>query len=217
MAYADIVESIGPYEFHHPKNFPAVTEDPFHLVDFLKASTKAGSLSSAIDIGCSTGVIPLLLAANTNLMHITGVEIDDDSARSAIENVERNGLGEKIEIIKMDYRDLPKEALYDIVVSNPPYIKMGSGRKSGNEKRKIARYEEIGNLKELIKVSKRLLSEAGSLFLIFPMIRQAELMGVLSEVDMTPLRVKDLYFDESKGTFKRFMIEVERKSHREEG
>ena len=209
MAPANI-ESIGSYELRHPGGLPPITEDPFHLVDFLIASTEIDSFRSAIDIGCSSGVIPILLAVNTDISHITGVEIDADSARSARENVERNGLDERIEIINSDYRELPGNRSFDIVVSNPPYIKMGHGRKSADDKRMIARYEKFGNLKELIKVSDRLLSDIGRLFLVFPMLRRAELSGELESVNLTAVRVEGLYVDEVSRTQKLFMIEVER-------
>jgi tRNA1Val (adenine37-N6)-methyltransferase len=68
---------------------------------------------------------------------------------------------------------------FDIVISNPPYIKAGSGRESNNEKRVVARSEKFGSLTELISVSRRLLSKRGRLFLIFPILRKNELLSEL--------------------------------------
>ncbi|MBE9531620.1 MAG: tRNA (adenine(22)-N(1))-methyltransferase TrmK, partial [Proteobacteria bacterium] len=163
------IETIGPYELRHPDNFPSITEDPYHLVDFLLKSHNIKPSSSIIDIGTATGIIPFLLASKGVAGRITAVEVDAGIARCAKENVERSGLGKKITIINKDYRELDgifEAASFDIIVSNPPYIKAGHGRVSANEQRAVARSEELGTLKELIKIAKYLLNENGSLFLI---------------------------------------------------
>ena len=201
-------ELIGPYELHHPDVFPAITEDPFHLVDFLLKSDIIDSASRAMDIGTATGVIPLLLAAKTDIGRITGVEIDSDTARCAKLNVERNRLSKRGDILNIEYRELPGIAgSFDIVVINPPYIKAGSGRVSKDDKRAKARYERFGSLKELIEVSTRLLSERGRLFLIFSVLRKDELLGELSFNGFRVVR-KEPVAGKDGNEPKRFMVEA---------
>ncbi len=206
------IEKIGPYELLHPDGFPAITEDPFHLVDFLINSPDIDKARSIIDIGTATGVIPMLLAARSDISHITGVEIDADTAGCARENMERSGLEERIEILHLDYRELPnicEAGSFDIVVSNPPYIKAGQGRESDDERRAKARYERFGSLKELIEVSKRLLSEGGRLFLIFPILRKNELLNELRSNGFSVIR-KELVACKDGNEPKLFMVEAGR-------
>ncbi len=203
------IEKIGPYELHHPETFPAITEDPYHLVDFLFKSPSIEQARSIIDIGTSTGVIPLLLASKTNIGQITGVEIDAETANVATENIERNGLVDRVKIINSDYRDLPDNKDYDIIISNPPYIKAGHGRESADEKRNTARYEKSGSLRELISISNNLLSEDGRLFLIFPLTRKAELLNELLSNDFQVAR-EELVRVKGSGEEKLFMLEVGR-------
>lgn len=205
------IEKIGPYELHHPGTFPAVTEDPYRLVDFLINSPGIEDARKAIDIGTATGVIPLLLAAKTDIETITGVEVDEETAKCALENIERNGLGGRVKVINKDYRDLPEifeAGSFDIVVSNPPYIKAGHGRVSDDDKRATARYEKSGNLKELIKMSKLLLRNDGRLFLIFPSLRKAELLDELRAAGFSVVREEPV--GDKEGAAKLFMVEAGR-------
>ena len=206
------IEKIGRYELHHSDDFPGITEDPFHLVDFLLDSPDIDSVSSAIDIGSSTGIIPILLAARSKIGHITGVEVDEDTAQSAVENVKSNSLEERITIITSDYRDLHEifgASSFDIAISNPPYIKSGHGRVSTDKKRARARYEELGELRELIAVAKYLLKKDGRLFLIFPYLRYDELIGELTEADFSVVR-QVLIQIRDDGPIKHFMVEANR-------
>lgn len=205
------IEKIGPYELHHPNNFPAITEDPFHLVEFLLKSDHIANARSLIDIGTATGVIPMLLAVKSDIRHITGVEIDTDQALCAGENIGRNSLGERIEIVNKDFRELNeyKDGSFDIVISNPPYIKAGSGRESDDEKRVMARYEKSGSLTELISVSRRLLSKRGRLFLIFPILRKNELLTELSSNALNVVREESVSGKDGNEA-KLFMVEAGR-------
>lgn len=205
-------ELIGPYELHHPKTFPAITEDPFHLIDFLLKREKFDTSCRAIDIGTATGVIPLLLASRSKVGRITGVEVDAGLASCARENVERNGLEKRIKIINADFRELPKTfspGSFDIVVSNPPYIKSGHGRVSGDRRRAIARSEKLGGLKELVKLSKYLLNDKGSLYLIFPLLRKAELLNELASNGFIVAR-EELVRGKKDSEAKLFMVEAKR-------
>jgi tRNA1(Val) A37 N6-methylase TrmN6 len=210
-------EPLGPYDLFYPDQIPKPTEDPFHLVDFMMESALLLKARSIMDIGTSTGVIALLLAGRTACTKIIGVEIDPLSAKYAQENVERNGLTSRVTIINDDFRNLTEiphiidEGSIDIIVSNPPYVKKGHGRKSLDKRRVVARSEEIGNLKELIKVCATLLSDEGRLFLIMPASRHDELLSELESVDMLPLRVQGLYKDKEGGKEKLFMIEAAKK------
>jgi len=206
-------ENLGTFDLIYPDLIPKPTRDPFHLVNFMMESPLALKARSILDIGTGTGIIPLLVAGRTASGDIIGVEIDALSARYAKENAKRNGLACRIKIINKDFRELPDKSnkgFYDIIVSNPPYIKKGDGRKSADKRRMTARHEERGSLKELVNVSDYLLSRAGRLFLILPTSRYAELMDELESIGFKAVRVKGLYEDKLKKNCKLFMIETRR-------
>ena len=52
-----------------------------------------------LDLGTGTGIIPILLEAKTKAAHLTGLEIQEESADMARRSVALNRLEEKIEIV----------------------------------------------------------------------------------------------------------------------
>ena len=85
---------------------------------------------TVLDMGTGTGIIPILLEAKTGASHLTGLEIQADSADMARRSVALNGLEEKIDIVQGDIREaagLFPAASFDVVTCNPPYMAgMGS-------------------------------------------------------------------------------------------
>lgn len=61
-----------------------------------------------------------------------------------------NGLENIISIVRSDLKDLEFENnSFDVVITNPPYKKAGTGIDNKNEKQKISRYETTANLDEV--------------------------------------------------------------------
>ena len=106
-----------------------------------------------LDLGTGNGIIPLLLSAKTEAAHITGIEIQEESAALAVKNVAFNHLEEKIDIICGDIRNMGKlfsPGDYQVITTNPPYIKRGSGLCTEDAKG-IARHEIRITLEELLE------------------------------------------------------------------
>ena len=75
----------------------------------------------AIDLGCASGVIALLMLSRSRTVHVTGLEINEDAADLAAENMAHNNLSERSSILQGDIRKV-RETLpagsFDVVVSN---------------------------------------------------------------------------------------------------
>ena len=54
-----------------------------------------------LDVGCGSGILSIA-AALLGCRSVTGVEIDEDAVRVAEENVELNGIGDRVEILQGD-------------------------------------------------------------------------------------------------------------------
>ena len=65
----------------------------------LSGFAKVKDGARVLDLGTGTGIIPILLEAKTRAAHLTGLEIQADSADMARRSVRLNGLEEKIDII----------------------------------------------------------------------------------------------------------------------
>ena len=57
-----------------------------------------------LDLGCGTGIIPILLEAKTEGSHFTGLEIQEEVADMARRSVKLNHLEEKISIVSGDLK-----------------------------------------------------------------------------------------------------------------
>ena len=99
---------------------------------------------TVLDMGTGTGIIPILLEAKTGASHLTGLEIQADSADMARRSVALNGLEEKIDIVQGDIREaagLFPAASFDVVTCNPPYMAGGHGLTNPEAPKAIARHE----------------------------------------------------------------------------
>lgn len=86
-------------------------------------STINYQLSTALDFGTGSGCIAIALAAKCPAARITALDISPEALDIAKQNAARNNVSEKIEFLPGDgFAALPKETLFDLIISNPPYI-----------------------------------------------------------------------------------------------
>jgi tRNA1Val (adenine37-N6)-methyltransferase len=153
-----------------------------------------------LDLGTGCGIIPLVLAYREPKTHIIGVEIQKDLAEIAEENIRLNNMTHLITIYHQDLTKL-KGVLplggIDIVCSNPPYRKTGSGRVNPNQQRAIARHEIKASLHDILEASTLFLKKSGRIIVTYPAERLADLLCGMRTFDLEPkrLRVVHSYVD----------------------
>jgi release factor glutamine methyltransferase len=83
-----------------------------------------------LDLGTGTGCLICAIVKNLPDARGVGIEKSWRARRIARKNVKNLGLGERIKIIRGDFRHPPFSARhqFDIIVSNPPYIACGDPR-----------------------------------------------------------------------------------------
>ncbi|OHB26341.1 MAG: hypothetical protein A2X84_09595 [Desulfuromonadaceae bacterium GWC2_58_13] len=163
--------------------------DPVLLCGF--ARIDAGE--SVVDLGAGAGVIPLLLARRTEAAHIVGVEIQPRMADRARRSLILNGLRERVTIIERDLRELrgclePQSC--DVVLSNPPYRRGGTGRTAPEAERAAARHELAGGLDDFLAAAAYLLKQGGRVYLIYLAERLAELLAAMRQARLEPKRLR---------------------------
>ena len=184
--------------------------DPF----ILAAHIQPKGFQKIIDIGCGCGIITLILAARHPGIKITGVEIQNDLARFARENVMNNGLKNAIHIMhenikNIDVSDINGKA--DIIVSNPPYKKKDTGRLNPNSQKAIARHEIFLDIDLLFLCSKKLLNSKGRLYIIFPAQRLSDLVLTMERYKFIPDFIRFVHI--KKNTAARRVILCATKNH----
>jgi tRNA1Val (adenine37-N6)-methyltransferase len=156
---------------------------------------KLEQVEKIIDVGTGSGVIPLLLSQRTQSC-ITGVEIQAALAQRARKSVKYNALQDQIDIIQADINhieDILPKASWDLVISNPPYWKVGEGKLSSNQEEAMARHEISLTLAQLLNRAAYLLKPRGKLALIQRADRLQEIMELMSVNHLTASRIRTIH------------------------
>jgi tRNA1Val (adenine37-N6)-methyltransferase len=141
------------------------------------------------DLGTGCGIVSLILACRFPQVLLVGVESQPTLAALAERNVLENGLSGRIAILAEQMQNLdrhfPRES-FAVVVSNPPYRPLGSGRLNPVAERAIARHELQGSLELVARTADYLLPAGGRLALIYPAWRLVHLCCLLRSHRLEP-------------------------------
>ena len=166
-----------------------LSTDSVLLADFVRPR----GAEKGIDLGCGSGVLPLMLAQRCAGLHMTGLELLPEAAAAARENAACNGLEGRIAVVEGDirrHRTLFSAGSFDLAVSNPPYFPPDRGAVSPREERALARTEGSCSLEELCAAAAFLLRSGGSFFLVHRPERLSELCVCLSAHGLEPKRLR---------------------------
>ena len=156
--------------------------------------TKKGDI--LLDMGTGTGIIPILLEAKTECTHLTGLEIQEESADMARRSVALNGLSEKITIVTGDIKEADNifpSASFDCITCNPPYMIGNHGIANPDAPKAIARHEILCTLEDVIRQAAKLLRPGGHFFMVHRPFRLAEIMTTMSKYKLEPKRMRLVY------------------------
>ncbi len=137
----------------------------------LATFAEVGKNERVIDLGTGTGIIPMILSHRTEAKEIIGVEIQQGSYDRGIRNIRFNDLGERVRLIHGDVKQLVKDKLvnkhsFDVVVTNPPYIKGDGGVKNRERAKTVARHETTAGLSDFIGEASLLLKDRGDFYMV---------------------------------------------------
>ena len=158
------------------------------------AAVKDGA--RVLDLGTGTGIIPILLSAKTGAAHLTGLEIQADSADMARRSVALNRLEEKIDIVTGDIKEAGRifdAASFDVITCNPPYMIGRHGLKNPEDAKAIARHEILCTLEDVAEQTAKLLKPGGKFFMVHRPFRLAEIMVTLKKYKLEPKRMQLVY------------------------
>ena len=93
-------------------------------IEFLRARRSAGAARPRIlDLGVGSGALAVVLAKNVPDAEVTAVDISEKALDIARRNAQKHGVVERIAFVESDlFKKLPTGSLFDLLVSNPPYV-----------------------------------------------------------------------------------------------
>ena len=184
-----------------------------------------------LDVGTGTGLVALMLAQRAPAdSSVTALEIDADAVEQARENVYRSPWRERVNVLRMDFREYVDTEKFDVIVSNPPYFE--GSLICPNQQRTVARHNTSLTHEELLAGVSSLLTEKGEFTVIIPtdivkafvitaqkyyLYPRKQLSVITNKTSLKPKRTLICFSFDKKECFKEeLLIEVAPKRYSEE-
>ncbi len=149
-----------------------------------------------LDLGCGSGIIGLILCYRHLQITVTGLELQPALARLARENAELNEFVSKLAVTQGDLRtikDYFQPESFELVVSNPPYRPVGSGRLNREDECALARHELTADIHAVVRAAAYAVKNRGTVVCIYPAARLAELLNKMENHRLVPKRLQPVY------------------------
>jgi tRNA1Val (adenine37-N6)-methyltransferase len=179
----------GALTLVQPRNGYRFSMDSILLGRFVRVRKR----DRVLELGAGCGVISVMIAALRLPREVAAVEIQPDLAAIAERNAALNQL-DSIRVISADLRARRIEGLapasFDVIVANPPYRALGSGRRSPHPGRRVAREERAATLADFVAAAKRFAASGAKVAFVFDASRSAELLRCLAAHSLEPKRIR---------------------------
>ncbi len=149
------------------------------LADFMQTKDS----DTCLELGTGCGIISLLLSIKP-FARITAVEIQDTLAGLARRNVLLNRLEDRIQVVHMDFRNFHPGRTFDVVFSNPPYIKAKVGRLSESSEKSIAKHELKCDILGIMQKTAEVLRKEGRAYFVYAAKRSEEFIEAAGQYKM---------------------------------
>lgn len=205
------LNSIRDIQIYQNKNGYRFSVDALLLFSFINLPR----VKKIADLGAGSGIIGILLAKKYQDAEVALIELQKSLARLAEKNIVLNNLDDRVKVIKANLKEFGVKSLelknsnsselqthnselitpnsFDLVVSNPPFRKVKTGRLSIGHEKAIARHEIKLSLKDMVTAGSTLLKHHGRLCIIHLPERLTEIMDAMKENNLEPKRLRFIY------------------------
>lgn len=179
-----MIEYIDNYKFYISDKAFKITSDSIDLVNFILQDNIYNE--DILEIGAGNGYISTKLYRYSK--NITAVEIQKEIAFEFMSNINKNKL--EINCINQDILTYNKK--HNIIVSNPPYYPLNSGKYPENILKKISKFEFKLNLDKLLeKLYTLLLNNNSCFYIVYPLSRKDEFINKLKKYNLEIIKLQE--------------------------
>ena len=164
--------------------------DALLLAGYLNIKRKSGC-----ELGGGSGIISMLMLTREKLKNAVSIEIQEEYASLTEKNAILNGLSDRLRSVCADIRDYKCDGEFDVVYSNPPYMKCDSGKSNVSDKKNIARHEVNGSIEDFCASAKKLLKYGGIFAAVYRPDRLVDLLSAMRINKLEPKRMTLVHAD----------------------
>ena len=159
----------------------------------------AGYVNGRYKIGCEfgsgSGIISMLLLTRKKLDSAVAIEVQKEFAELTERNAKLNGLYGRLNTVHGDIREYKSDVEFDLIYTNPPYMKTDSGKNNALEKKNIARHEVCGDIKDFCQAARKMLKFGGIFTAVYRTDRLIDLISAMRESGIEPKRLTLVHAD----------------------
>jgi len=182
-------------QLFQPRHGYRYSLDPLLLARFCGCVEGEGRI---VDLGAGCGIISLVLARINPAASVLAVENNPEMAALVQKNIQHNNLVGRVFLHDGDVVNLSKTypvSTFDLVVSNPPFRTIGSGKVSPRAGRDAARHETTATLADFLAAAKYLVKPSGRICFIQLPARLPEFMQLAGQMKLSVLRLRMIHND----------------------
>ena len=169
----------------------------------------SGKYKLGAELGGGSGIISMLLLTREKIKECYAYEIQEEYAELIKRNADYNGLEGRLVSVCSDVRELASDERFDIVFTNPPYMKSDGGANNKADKKAIARHEICGTVSDFCAAAKKLLKYGGAFYAVYRPDRIADIISAMRGAELEPKRMTFVHAD-AKSEASMVLIEAKR-------
>lgn len=171
--------------------------DSVLLINFIKIKKNDKKI---IDLCTGNAPIPMMLLKkyNEKELEITGVELQKEIYKLAKKSLKINKMDNEINLLNMDIKNLYSiydSDTFDIITCNPPYFKVLTKKAilNDNQIKSVARHELKITLNDIFSISKKLLKNNGSIYMVHRTDRFMDVIKYMKKNNIEPKTIQFVY------------------------
>ncbi len=141
-----------------------------------------------MELGCGSGIIGIMLGLQRPGWRISGIDIQAELVELAGYNASVCNVNAAFSIGDIRYPQKWGDS-FDLIVTNPPWIKMEAGIISPDRSRALARTELLCSMLDVIRACEHILRFGGNAFVLYPVFRANEFKAALANSLLDTIKI----------------------------